>query len=68
MPKYAEFQAFREQNFITEADGDILDREARDLVIRRIEKSARTETDFENVLYWRDELDALSSHRKPERE
>lgn len=23
MPKYTELQAFREQNFITEADGDI---------------------------------------------
>ena len=58
MPKYAEFQAFREQNFITEADGDMLHREARALAIRRIEESARTEADFENVLYWWDKLDA----------
>ena len=57
MPKYAEFQAFREQNFITEADGDMLHREARALAIRRIEESARTEADFENVLYWWDKLD-----------
>ena len=58
MPKYAEFQAFREQNFITEADGDMLHHEARALAIRRIEESARTEADFENVLYWWDKLDA----------
>lgn len=58
MPKYAEFQAFREQNFITETDGDMLHREARALAIRRIEESARTEADFENVLYWWDKLDA----------
>ena len=58
MPKYAEFQTFREQNFITEADGDMLHREARALAIRRIEESARTEADFENVLYWWDKLDA----------
>ena len=48
MPKYAELPAFREQNFITEADGDMLHREARALAIRRIEESARTETDFAN--------------------
>ena len=58
MPKYAEIPAFREQNFITEADGDMLHREARALAIRRIEESARTEADFENVLYWWDKLDA----------
>jgi len=29
MPKYAELPAFREQNFITEADGDMFHREAR---------------------------------------
>jgi len=58
MPKYAELPAFREQNFITEADGDMLHREARTLAIRRIEESARTEADFENVLYWWDKLDA----------
>jgi len=58
MPKYAELPTFREQNFITEADGDMLHREARALAIRRIEESARTEADFENVLYWWDKLDA----------
>ena len=58
MPKYAELPAFREQNFITEADGDMLHREARALAIRRIEESARTEADFENVLHWWDKLDA----------
>lgn len=58
MPKYAELQAFREQNFITETDGDMLHREARALAIRRIEESARTEADFKNVLYWWDKLDA----------
>ena len=58
MPKYAEIPAFREQNFITEADGDVLHREARALAIQRIEESARTEADFENVLYWWDKLDA----------
>ncbi len=47
MPKYAELPAFREQNFITEADGDMLHREARALAIQRIEESARTEADFE---------------------
>ena len=58
MPKYAEIPAFREQNFITEEDGDMLHREARALAIQRIEESARTEADFENVLYWWDKLDA----------
>ena len=58
MPKYAEIPAFREQNFITEADRDMLHREARALAIQRIEESARTEADFENVLYWWDKLDA----------
>ena len=58
MPQYAEIPAFREQNFITEADGDMLHREARALAIQRIEESARTEADFENVLYWWDKLDA----------
>ena len=58
MPKYAELPAFRELNFITEADGDMLHREARAIAIRRIEESARTEADFENVLYWWDKLDA----------
>ena len=36
----------------------MLHREARALAIRRIEESARTEADFENVLYWWDKLDA----------
>jgi len=58
MPKYAELPAFREQNFITEADGDMLHSEARALALRRIEESARTEADFENVLRWWDRLDA----------
>ena len=58
MPKYAEFQAFREQNLITEADGDMLHREARALALRRIEESARTEEDFREVIRWWDRLDA----------
>lgn len=57
MPKYAEFQAFREQNLITEADGDMLHREARALALRRIEESARTEEDFMEVIKWWDKLD-----------
>lgn len=68
MPKYAEFQAFREQNFITEADGDMLHREARALAIRRIEESARTEADFENVLYWWDKLDANRERKERDHE
>lgn len=64
MPKYAELPAFREQNFITEADGDMLHREARALAIRRIEESARTEADFENVLYWWDKLDENRERRE----
>ena len=58
MPKYTEFQAFREQNLITEADGDMLHREARALALRRIEESARTEDDFREVIRWWDRLDA----------
>lgn len=58
MPKYAELPAFREQNFITEADGNMLHREARALAIRRIEESARTEEDFKEVIHWWDRLDA----------
>ena len=68
MPKYAELPAFREQNFITEADGDILHREARALAIRRIEESARTESDFENVLYWWDKLDENRERRERDHE
>ena len=68
MPKYAEFQTFREQNFITEADGDMLHREARALAIRRIEESARTEADFQNVLYWWDKLDANRERKERDHE
>lgn len=68
MPKYAELPAFREQNFITEADGDILHRKARALAIRRIEESARTESDFENVLYWWDKLDENRERRERDHE
>ena len=68
MPKYAEIPAFREQNFITEADGDMLHREARTLAIRRIEESARTEADFENVLYWWDKLDANRERKERDHE
>ena len=68
MPKYAEFETFREQNFITEADGDMLHREARALAIRRIEESARTEADFENVLYWWDKLDANRERKERDHE
>ena len=68
MPKYAEIQAFREQNFITEADGDMLHREARALAIQRIEESARTEADFENVLYWWDKLDANRERKERDHE
>ena len=68
MPKYAELPAFREQNFITEADGDMLHCEARALAIRRIEESARTEADFENVLYWWDKLDANRERKERDHE
>ena len=68
MPKYAELQAFREQNFITKADGDLLHSEARALAIRRIEESARTEADFENILYWWDKLDANRERKERDHE
>jgi len=68
MSKYAELPAFREQNFITEADGDILHREARALAIRRIEEIAKTESDFENVLYWWDKLDENRERRERDHE
>ena len=68
MPKYTELPAFREQNFITEADGDMLHREARALAIQRIEESARTEADFENVLYWWDKLDANRERKERDHE
>lgn len=68
MPKYAEFQAFREQNFITEADGDMLHREARALALRRIEESARTEEDFREVIKWWDKLDSNRERKEREHE
>ena len=68
MPKYAELPAFREQNFITEADGDMLHREARALAIRRIEESARTEEDFKEVIRWWDRLDANRERKERDHE
>ena len=64
MPKYAELPAFREQNYITEADGDMLRREARALALRRIEESARTEDDFQKVIEWWDKLDENRERRE----
>lgn len=64
MPKYAELTAFREQNLITESDGELLHREARALAIRRIEESARTEKDFREVIKWWDKLDANRERRE----
>ena len=68
MPKYAELPAFREQNFITEADGDMLHREARALAIRRIEESARTEEDFKEIIRWWDRLDANRERKERDHE
>lgn len=68
MPKYAEFQTFREQNFITETDGDMLHREARALALRRIEESARTEEDFKEVIKWWDKLDSNRERRERDHE
>ena len=68
MPKYAELPAFREQNYITEADGDMLHREARALAIRRIEESARTEDDFQKVIEWWDKLDENRERRERDHE
>jgi len=68
MPKYAELPAFREQNFITEADGNMLHREARALAIRRIEESARTEEDFKEVIHWWDRLDANRERKETMRQ
>ena len=68
MPKYAELPTFREQNFITEADGDMLHREARALALRRIEESARTEEDFKEVIQWWDRLDANSERKERDHE
>ena len=64
MPKYAELPAFREQNYITESDGDMLHREARTLALRRIEESARTEDDFQKVIEWWDKLDENRERRE----
>ena len=68
MPKYAELPAFREQNFITESDGDMLHREARTLALRRIEESARTEDDFQKVIEWWDKLDENRERRERDHE
>ena len=68
MPKYAELPAFREQNFITEADGDMLHREARALALRRIEESARTEEDFKEVIRWWDRLNANRERKERDHE
>ncbi|MDE6844302.1 MAG: sigma-70 family RNA polymerase sigma factor [Lachnospiraceae bacterium] len=68
MPKYAELPTFREQNFITEADGDMLHREARALAIQRIEESARTEDDFQKVIEWWDKLDANRERKERDHE
>ena len=68
MPKYAELPTFRDQNFITEADGDMLHREARALAVRRIEESARTEEDFKEVIRWWDRLDANRERKERDHE
>lgn len=68
MPKYAEFQTFREQNLIIEADGDMLHREARALALRRIEESARTEEDFREVIRWWDKLDGNRERKERDHE
>lgn len=68
MLKYAEFQAFREQNLITDADGDMLHREARALALRRIEESARTEEDFREVIKWWDKMDANRERKESDHE
>ena len=68
MPKYAELPTFREQNYITEADGEMLHREARALALRRIEESARTEEDFREVIRWWDKLDANRERRERDHE
>jgi len=68
MPKYAELPSFWEQNYITEADGDMLHREARALALRRIEESARTEDDFQKVIEWWDRLDGNRERRERDHE
>ena len=68
MPKYAELPAFREQNYITESDGDMVHREARTLALRRIEESARTEDDFQKVIEWWDKLDENRERRERDHE
>lgn len=68
MSKYAELPSFWEQNYITEADGDMLHREARALALRRIEESARTEDDFQKVIEWWDRLDGNRERRERDHE
>ena len=68
MPKYTKLPAFREQNYITEADGDMLNREARALALRRIEESARTENDFQKAIEWWDKLDENRERRERDHE
>lgn len=68
MPKYAELEAFREQNIITEYDGVMLHREARALAISRLEESARTEADFKNVIGWWDRLDENRERKERDHE
>lgn len=68
MPKYAELPALWEQNYITEADGDMLHREARTLALRRIEESARTEDDFQKIIEWWDKLDENRERRERDHE
>ena len=68
MPKYAELPTFRKQNYITEADGAMLHREARALALRRIEESARTEDDFQKVIEWWDKLDENRERRERDHE
>ncbi len=68
MPKYTKLPAFREQNYITEADGDMLHREARALALRRIEESARTENDFQKAIEWWDTLDENRERRERDHE
>jgi hypothetical protein len=68
MPKYAEFEAFREQNLIPEYDSKMLHREARALAISRLEESARTEEDFKNVIAWWDKLDDNRERRERDHE
>ena len=56
------------RSLITEADGDMLHREARALALRRIEESARTEEDFREVIRWWDKLDSNRERRERDHE